>query len=109
MWHELSDVLVASSMMLPVMKKAWCCAWERCGSWGTPSCGRFPLVRVSWRVAASHTRRMMRWGSIRIRTGYIGPVVEVVVSSIISNDLQFSNITVRDRVAPGSTPRSMRG
>lgn len=24
MWHELSDVLVASSMMLPVMKKAWC-------------------------------------------------------------------------------------
>jgi len=82
MWHELSDVLVASSMMLPVMKKAWCCAWERCGSWGTPSCGRFPLVRVSWRVAASHTRRMMRWGSIRIRTGYIGPVVEVVVSSI---------------------------
>jgi len=36
---------------------------------------------------------MMRWGSIRIRTGYIGPVVEVVVVIVF--------YPVRDRVAPG--------
>jgi hypothetical protein len=53
-----------------------------------------PLVHVSWRVAASHTCRMMRWGSIRIRTGYIGPVVV-----IYNNNLH--------PVAP--VPRSMRG